>query len=362
MNMRDSYKLISAQVVQHLEPGGIEQLVVELSRAARPDEKFYLVSLEPKKQSAETFLSKVRHINVECIFMDKIPGVQLSLVWQLADFFRQKNITSVHTHHIGPLLYAGTAARIAGVKHVVHTEHDCWHLDDPKHQRIEKMALSFIRPLLVADAKHVAQGLREKVGIDPDCIIKNGIDTNIFMPGDRISSRCDLGLPLDGVIIGSAGRLEPVKGHSYLIRAFAKLDDSFQLAIAGGGSMEKELKELCKSLGISSRVHFLGFTKDMPNFYRSLDLFCLPSVNEGYPLSPLEAQSCGVPVLVADVGGAKETVCPRTGLTFKSKDVEDLLRSFEVFIHRHKIASPRDFVLSVGRLQKTVAQYNALRA
>jgi len=354
---------ITAQVVQHLEPGGIEKLAVDLAASAPRDEKHYIISLEPKKESAESFLAGIRCKNIEYVFMDKDDGIDLSLVKRLSDFFRLQSINSVHTHHIGPLLYAGMAARIAGVKHLVHTEHYCWHLENRKRRHIEKIALSFLHPVLVADAKHVAEGLSGMIGIEPDFIIKNGIDTNTFLPGDKHSSRCDLGLPIDAKIIGCAGRLEPVKGQRVLLEAFAKLEGpTFHLALAGTGSMESELRALAEYLGIADRTHFLGYVGQMPDFYRALDVFCLPSFNEGYPLSTLEAQSCGVPVVASDVGGVSETVCPGSGTMFAKGNHGELAYVLNEFLMTPRLKNPRRFALSVGQLKETVSKYGALRA
>jgi glycosyltransferase involved in cell wall biosynthesis len=62
----------------------------------------------------------------------------------------------------------------------------------------------------------------------------------------------------------------------------------------------------------------------MPAFYRAIDIFCLPSFKEGFPLSPLEAQSAGVPVVASDTGGMKETLCPINGHLVVAGNVEQL--------------------------------------
>ncbi|MBZ4288949.1 hypothetical protein LAN16_24115, partial [Mycobacterium tuberculosis] len=66
----------------------------------------------------------------------------------------------VHTHHIGPLLYAGYAARLTGVQTRIHTEHDAWHLQDDKRRHLQALALKAVQPTLVADATRVYNQLR----------------------------------------------------------------------------------------------------------------------------------------------------------------------------------------------------------
>jgi len=114
-------------------------------------------------------------------------------------------------------------------------------------------------------------------------------------------ARRALRLPDSGRLIGSAGRLEPVKGHALLIEALAALPTDVTLVLAGDGSQRPILEALAARLGVAERVHFLGHIDSIVTFYRALDVFCLPSVAEGLPLSVLEAQACGVAAVV--VGG-----------------------------------------------------------
>ncbi|MCV5754523.1 glycosyltransferase, partial [Escherichia coli] len=80
-----------------------------------------------------------------------------------------------------------------------------------------------------------------------------------------------------------------------LIEAFSHLESHTHLAIAGDGSQREQLEHLVRTLKLEQRVTFLGLVDDMPSFYQSLDLFCLPSLQEGFPLSTLEAQACDIP-------------------------------------------------------------------
>ena len=189
----------------------------------------------------------------------------------------------VHTHHIGPLIYGATAARLAGIKHIVHTEHDAWHLNNPKHRLLQNIVLKFSRPQVVADADVVKNQLDSQLSYDRVAVIRNGVDCERFSPGNKNNARTNLGLTLNDTIIGSAGRLEHVKGHDLLLKALPLVHSSVKLVIAGDGTQREALTKMAKDLSISDRVYFLGLVGDMPNFYRALDVFCLPSRCEGFP-------------------------------------------------------------------------------
>lgn len=112
------------------------------------------------------------------------------------------------------------------------------------------------------------------------------------------------------VVIGSAGRLFQEKGHRYLIEALSLLDNSLdvELRIAGDGKLKAELVQLTVSLGISSKVKFLGFVEDMDAFFSGLDLFVMPSVWEGFGFALVEAMLHEKPVVAFDTGSIPEIV------------------------------------------------------
>jgi len=113
------------------------------------------------------------------------------------------------------------------------------------------------------------------------------------------------------LIIGSAGRLFPVKDYSLLVDIAAQVviqNDTITFVLAGDGPLRSELEEKVKKYGIKNHFFFLGHQDDMAGFYKSLDVYINTSVHEGIPMSVLEAMSYGLPVVVPSVGGLPEIV------------------------------------------------------
>lgn len=350
------------QVVQHLRPGGIETLSLDLSTFARADEKIMIVSLEGDLQTALAAWPRLTPFRKQLIFLDKRPGLKAALVTQLIRIFKRNAAQAVHTHHIGPLLYAGLAARIAGVKHLIHTEHDAWHLHDHKRRLLQRWAIKILQPQLVADAQTVAENMRSQLQCsNPITVIRNGIDSEYFTPGNKLQARAQLNLPTNAQIIGCSGRMEEVKGQAVLIKALHKLPLTVHLALAGSGSLETYLRQLTAQLGLTERVHFLGHIDDMPCFYQALDLFCLPSLNEGLPLSPLEAQACNIVTLVTDVGGARETLCPSSGEFIAANDSELMAETLLNMLRNPSNGKPRAYVQRHGDVRVMAKAYADLR-
>ncbi|MCF8780034.1 glycosyltransferase [Vibrio sp. IRLE0018] len=351
-------------VVQHLAPGGLETLVLDMVKVCSAEHEVYIVSLEGNKQEAVMRWPKLRKYARQCVFLDKKEdGTDWHALVHLVRLFKQFKPDVVHTHHIGPLLYAGLAARFAGVRCRIHTEHDGWHLSQQKNAWLQAAALNVINPILVADATEVKMSIQRHLHRENIVTIKNGIDCDYFVPGNMHTAREQLGLPLDRRIVGCAGRLEYVKGQEWLIRAMPHLPEDVHLVIAGNGSHRQSLESLVFTLKLTKRVTFLGLCNHMPQFYQSLDLFCLPSLNEGFPLSTLEAQACNIPVLATSVGGTHETLCPHLSRLCPPRDEHALALELRELLQLDKSLYPnslRDYVVRHHNIRHVVEQYHQL--
>ncbi|MBW8192481.1 glycosyltransferase [Neiella marina] len=351
------------QVVQHLKPGGIETMALDLCRMRERGEVAYVVSLEGTKKQALLDWPKLRPFADHLLFLDKQPGWQPSLIKRLMDLMRFFDVASVHTHHIGPLVYAGIAARLSGISSLIHTEHDAWHLQDKKRCRLQRLMLSVVRPQLVADARLVAKDMSRhlRVSTGDVQVIQNGINTERFCLGSKAIARAALQLPQTCALVGAAGRLEPEKGHSVLLQAVAELTPDVHLAIAGDGSLKTELQVLSEQLGINDRVHFLGNVEQMPQFYQALDLFCLPSFNEGLSLVLLEAQACGIPAVVTNVGASHEALCPGSGHLIEPGAPKQMAACLQQALAKPSAVNPRLFVTAEGDGKTMAKRYAGLR-
>jgi glycosyltransferase involved in cell wall biosynthesis len=349
-------------LVQHLRRGGLETLVLDLTVHAPHARDLYIVSLEGDQAELIRDWPKLGMVHERIFSLGKPPGVHPGTVFSLAKLLRRLKAGVVHTHHIGPLLYGGLAARLAGGIPVVHTEHDAWHLNEAKERRLQRIAMKIARPVLVADASEVARMVTSHFPAERPRVIWNGIDTARFKPGDKLAARVHLGLPQDVVLIGCAARLERVKGVDRLIDALACLPSHIHIAIAGNGSEGPRLQAQAAQLGLTGRVHFLGAVNDMPRFYQSLDLFCLVSRAEGLPLSLLEAQACGIRSIASDVGAMAEGLCPRTGRIARDVDARGLAVALVSMLGEPSLATPRDFVVTRYDLGGVAAAYDQLYA
>lgn len=351
---------LTIHIVQHLAPGGIETLALNMLRFCPSDEQVLIVSLESTYEQGIKRWPLLSQFKSHLIFLDKPEGFSTSTLIQLSKLFFKYRPQVVHTHHIGPLIYAGSAARIVNIPHHIHTEHDAWHLANPNHQKLQKMALKIAKPHLVADAELVRQQIHHFIGDHEVTVIQNGIDCETFCPGSRTLARYALNLPERAFIVGNAGRQEIVKGQDILIKAMLLLPNHVHLALAGDGSQHACLVNQAEALGLSHRVHFLGHIDNVVKFYQSLDVFCLSSRNEGFPLATLEAQSCDIVTIAGNVGAVNETLSPSASHLVSHLEAEEFATAIYNEMQTPSQTSPRHFVKQNNDIRQMIQAYRHL--
>jgi glycosyltransferase involved in cell wall biosynthesis len=334
---------VVAHVVQHLRPGGIESLALEMVRSERGLARQIIVSLDGDRDDAIASWPRLAEFADRLYFLGKPPGFVPLLPLQLAWLLRRQRASVVQTHHVGPLLYGGVAARLAGCR-LVHVEHDAWHLEDPARARLMRRLVQFLRPRIAAVSDVVARNADAHLD-RAISVVRNGVDMDRFLPGDKAAARKALGLGdlIDAPLVVCAARLEHVKGVDVLIEAMRALPEAIHLAVAGDGAERSSLEARAERMA-PGRVRFLGRIDTMPTLFQAGDVCVLPSRAEGLPLSLLEAQAAGCRVVATDVGGMPDAVDPATGLVVKSEAPGEMVDAILAVLNHPRGHTPRAFV------------------
>ena len=151
-----------------------------------------------------------------------------------------------------------------------------------------------------------------------------GIDTDRLKPGKNAADlRKELHLQPDTFLVLSVGELNENKNQQIVIRALARLEDqNIHYVLCGKGDQLEKLQALAGELGISDRVHFLGYRKDIADICRQCDLFALPSRREGLPFAAMEAMYCGMPLVNSGIRGLADiTEDGTSGYVCETEDV-----------------------------------------
>ena len=293
-------------VIQNLNYGGMERLLADLVLHS-DSERFenHVLVLQYLGRFAEGLADRATLHTAP-------PLPSWTMLWPgpLARQIRAIAPAVVHSHS-GVWYKAARASRIAGVPRVVHTEHGRRSPDPWIHRTIDRRAAA-LTDVVVAVSDVLARQLETTVvrGKAEIRVIRNGVDTGRFHPLDDTGRiRGELGVPADTPIVGSIGRLEPIKGYDVMVEAFADLargaapGDSAHLVVAGDGSERAALVRRANELGLAGRVHFLGWRDDVHDLLSAFTLFTMSSRSEGTSVSLLEAMSSGLCPVVTRVGG-----------------------------------------------------------
>ena len=314
-------------VLNTLETGGAEHVVLNVAQHLdRAAFDVHVCSLAGDGPLAREFQA----LGVPVHAVRRRPGVDLGLPFVLARLIRRERIDLVHTHNAGPWLYGGLAAKLAGAR-LCHTEHSNLFPHQRRMLRAERWLARWTE-VIISDSEKVKRHLVERQGVPAGKIrvVVNGVDTRRFGAegGAPAQARRLLGLNGDQPVVGTVGRLVPVKDHRTLLAAFRRVAEQHpagRLVIVGDGPLRGDLVRLAGTLGLSDRVRFLGERRDIPQLLRAFDLFVLSSVSEGMPLTVLEAMAAGVPVVATRVGGVPEAVVDReTGWLVPPGDPESM--------------------------------------
>jgi sugar transferase (PEP-CTERM/EpsH1 system associated) len=257
------------------------------------------------------------HFSAEKMYAAGSSDLKLQFpLFRLASIMRQYRPHIVHTRNWGAI-EAVAAARLAGVPVVIHSEHG-YEVDMfaglPLRRRLFRRVAYAMADAIFAVTRELRGFHSRQAWIQPERmgVMYNGVDTQRFAPSRelRIAMRQELGLAENSFVIGAVGRLVPIKDHQTLLKAASVLSKSgidVRILLVGSGPERERLQVLSTNI-LEGRVCFAGDSSRVPELLNAMDVFVLPSLNEGMSNTLLEAMACGLPALATNVGGNPEII------------------------------------------------------
>lgn len=321
MQSNDAQPLRVARIIARLNVGGPTRHVVWLSQAlAGPDfHTALLTGMVPEGEDDMTDFAVARGVQPVVIpeMSREISPRDLITIWKLYRFFRQFRPDIVHTH----TAKAGTVGRLAGLLYrwtttrrvrFVHTFHG--HVFHSYYGRlktrlfvtIEKVLARLNTDVIVTISEQQRREIHETFGVgrrEQFRVVPLGLDLGDFHDPPKLR---------DPVLeVGIVGRIAPIKNHDLFLRlAAARMwPASVRFTVYGDGAGRAFLEERAASLGVADRVLFAG-TRPAKEIYRSIDIAALTSLNEGTPLTIIEAMAAGLPTISTEVGGVADVLGP----------------------------------------------------
>lgn len=282
---------------------GVMSVVLNYAKAMPDDIKFDVVYFQ---QSEKTKQNEIEAIGGR-VFRINPPSPKTALKREMDKFFKEHKgeWEAVHIHAPHFAIFMAPAARRAGIKKVCIHCHSTWYslLDENK----KRNKLFYDLGKVFVDKKFACgrDAGRFWYGEDKNfTVLPNAIDCAKFRFNEKVreEKRRELDIE-DKFVVGHLGRVEPPqKNHPFLLEIFSqikKLEPNSVLLMTGADEND-ELKKLAKKLGIYDSIRFLGSRKDVPQLSQAYDVFVFPSFWEGLPVSVVEAQAAGLPVVMSD--------------------------------------------------------------
>jgi len=314
-------------LANHVNFGGITAYIQNLCQALSGKDGFkYIVASRGGDLEKELISSGVRHIRVPLSTKCEVsPKVFLSFL-KLLPVVRAEGVDIFHANTRVTQVLAALLSRKTG-KSYISTCHGYFR------PRIARRFFPCWGKKVIAISGQVRQHLIEDFKLAPSRVelIYNGIDLKKFRTYSKDESReqkIKLGLDPNKKTIGHIGRLSSVKGQKFLVLAAERLiseRQDVQFIIIGDGDQAPELKRLIRERNLEHSVFMRPSVPDTSLALSLMDVFCMPSLQEGLGLSILEAQAQGVPVVASRVGGILSVVQDGvTGILCPPQDAETL--------------------------------------
>jgi glycosyltransferase involved in cell wall biosynthesis len=345
--------------------GGVEEVVLALLRRLDPGE-FQLAVAAPRPL-LDAFGADLDHVRVDTEAVAAESLRQHREVGRLSRFMARWRPDVVNAHLFRSTAIAAPVARWHGAR-VVETYHgrEGWRQGRAPLRFLPDRLVGRLLDRVIAVSDAARAFLIGTKGYRPDTItvVPNGRDLSVFRPGRaRHAVRKELGLDRTVPLVGVVGRLEPQKGHAYLLDAWPAVTRDFpdaRLLLVGDGSLRGALEERAHARGIAASVLFAGFRADVPRVLDAVDVLCLPSLYEGMPLTAIEASAMARPVVATAVDGTPEVVREgHTGRLVPPADPPALARALGELLRdpdgaRRMGQAGRDWVLARFGLDRQV--------
>lgn len=302
-------------VTRWLDVGGCERHLFQVLPRLASEFDISVFVIHPGGKMEQAFIEAGVPVLTPGAFLGGAPGRLWGIARLVYELLANRDAI-VHFFLPEAYLIGGICAALIGHPRMVMSRRslNLYQMNHPLPACIERKLHGRMR-VIVGNSAAVIRDLREE-GVDESKLrlIYNGVEACAFRQGEgRASFRKRLGIPDEEMVMMVVANLIPYKGHEDLIRALGAVADHlpapWRLVLVGrDDGIGASLQRLAVSLGLEERVLFVGQVKEVEGIWSIADIAVLPSHQEGFSNSVLEAMASGLPMVVTDVGGNPEAV------------------------------------------------------
>ena len=298
---------------------------------------------------AEVERCGIRTLTISELVRKIHPLYDLKAFVSLVKIFLKENPHIVHTHTSKAGILGRWAAFFARVPIIVHTPHG--HVFWGYFSRwktlvfvlLERLTAHITDKIITLTEQEKRDHLRYNIASEDKFLhVHSGVDLNKFfnVSVDPSEMKRNLGMPDNAFVVGTAGRLTPVKGHRYLIKAakeIVAIKPDIKFLFLGEGELQEELEKMASELNIRENIVFLGWRPDVAEVMSMFDIFALPSLNEGMGRVLVEAMALAKPIVASNIGGIPNLIMQgKNGLLVPVADAKALASGIEFLMTNPK--------------------------
>jgi L-malate glycosyltransferase len=294
----------------------VQMYTLAQSLGADPRISLSIIILNDKELAA-----KLRAIPVEITIVDEAKYGFREIVNQASGALKNKSIDILHSHRYKENILAALLKKRLGIKRAVQTVHGAPEpmsgIRKVKARLYETINRYYTRRYfdrIITVSSDLQNQLKSKYPPDRLINIHNSVNNaNLKISKNRDQLLKEFGIENDAIVIGTAGRMVPIKGYDIFLQMARLIISEFpnsRFLLVGDGPLLNDLKGQAASLGIVDKVIMPGFRRDIPDILNALDIFIISSHHEGIPMIVLEAMALNRAVVSTEVGGIKEIIEP----------------------------------------------------
>lgn len=342
-------KIKVAIIVTKLELGGAQKVAISIC------EKLDKSKFEPFLICGcggildEETKNKIRVIFIKDLVREISPIKDFKALYSIYKVLKQEKPIIVHTHSSKAGIIGRFAAKMCGIKNIIHTIHGFSFNDTQNFLKknlfifLERIGAKISKYLIPVSTENITKGLNNNIGNKEQYkYIRLGVDIDNFKNfKDTPSLKKELNINEQDILVTTIGPFKPQKNLPDFIKTannISKKHKDFKFVIVGDGTLRPEFEKLIKEYDIFDTVFLIGWRRDISNILNSSDIFVMTSLWEGLPISTIEAMCCGLSPIVNDVDGQREIVKDGfNGFLIKPYDIKSCEEKILLLVNDKKL-------------------------
>lgn len=342
-------KIKVAVIITKLELGGAQKVAISICEKLDKNKFDTVLICGCGGILDEETQNKIKVIFIKDLIREINPIKDLKALFSIYKILKKEKPDIVHTHSSKAGIIGRLAAKLCGIKNIIHTIHGFSFNDTQSILKrnlfifLEKAGAKISKYLIPVSTENITKGLSNHIGKKEQYkYIRLGVDIDNFKNFNGIPSlKKELNINDHDVLVTTIGPFKPQKNLPDFIKIAKNISDKhkqFKFVIVGDGILRPQFEKLIEDYNIAKNIFLIGWRRDISNILNSSDIFVMTSLWEGLPISTIEAMCCGLAPIVNDVDGQREIVKDKfNGFLIKPYDIKSSEEKIILLANNNKL-------------------------